>query len=324
MRASRFWRSVSRSHRKEAVHRAGTRSSVSEWGRLVHPKDGHRKVFCVLHAYLDDSGTHNSSPVCVVAGYFGTEEHWEAFDREWRKTLDDNGQKEFHANRFWSHVRGSSRQHSAELKGVSEYRGWDKERCDRFVGRLLSIIESHRVFPIGCAVAMEQWKSLTQDERAVLTGAKYDSRGKLTTTGAPNKTYFLPFRYSILAAIDHCTGEERLHCSFDRNDSFSNYALEYFQTMKGLRFEGYRRLGEIFFPGSEDATPIQAADLLAYEWNQYARQRLEADWGAVNLSPILSRAIKNRKRPSADCKLFHKQGLDVVLRDFRKKRRAVT
>src|SRR5207245_2725076 len=101
---------------RKHVRRTEELSSVSCWGMLVHPKGDHPKVFCVLHAYLDDSGTHDSSPICVVAGYFGTEEQWKAFDRKWRKTLDDNGQKEFHANRFWSHVRGS---------GVSEYRGWD-------------------------------------------------------------------------------------------------------------------------------------------------------------------------------------------------------
>src|ERR1019366_10327341 len=118
---------------------------------LVHPKDGHLKVFCVLHAYLDDSGTHDSSPVCVVAGYFGSERHWIRFDNDWREVLNDNGLKEFHANRFRSHVKGND---------VPEYRGWDAKHDDEFMARLLKTIESHRIFPVGCCVAMREWRTL--------------------------------------------------------------------------------------------------------------------------------------------------------------------
>lgn len=301
----------------------GNAGVVPHWGMLVHPKDAHPKVFCVLHAYFDESGTHGSSRVCVVAGYFATQNQWDAFDRKWRKALQDYRLKEFHATRFWAHVRqlaaSSGKGHGSR---VSEYRRWGKKRCDRFIERLLSIIESHRIFPVGCVLVMREWSSLRQDERAVLTGAEQDPGGRLKTAGAARKPYFLPFRFSILAAAIHCAAKQRLHCSFDLNDSFSGYALNYFKTMKGLRFEKYRRLGEIFFTTSEEATPVQAADLLAYEWNQYACQRLDANSGPANPSPILSRAIKNMKRRS-DCKLFDRRGMDAALRDYRQKRGVV-
>src|SRR5437870_2983070 len=81
-------------------------SSVPYWGMLVHPKDGHSKVFCVLHAYLDDSGSHAQAPILILAGYYGSENQWKKFDLQWRKAIDSEGLREFHANRFWAHYRG--------------------------------------------------------------------------------------------------------------------------------------------------------------------------------------------------------------------------
>src|SRR5271163_3151782 len=106
---------------------------VVHWGRLVHPKDGHEKVFCVLHAYLDDSGTHNGARVCTVAGYFGSEKQWIKFDRDWRSALNEEHLDEFHANRFWSSFKG---------RPVTEYKGWDSERSKKFIFRLLEILGS--------------------------------------------------------------------------------------------------------------------------------------------------------------------------------------
>ena len=67
--------------------------------------DGHRKVFRVLHAYLDDSGTHEDSPIVVIAGYFGSERHWLRFDREWRKILEEEQLGACPSNPVYSDLR---------------------------------------------------------------------------------------------------------------------------------------------------------------------------------------------------------------------------
>src|SRR5271170_6867835 len=108
-----------------------TVSSVPYWGGLVHPKDGRSKVFCVLHAYLDDSGTHDSSPVCVVSGYFGSERHWRIFDEKWRAVLGSFEIEEFHANKFWAYTNGAN---------ITEHRGWDDDKCARLIESLLETI----------------------------------------------------------------------------------------------------------------------------------------------------------------------------------------
>ncbi len=293
-----------------------TLSSVPYWGMLVHPKDGHQKVFCVLHAYLDESGTHDSSPLCVIAGYFGSERHWNKFDLKWRKVLDSEGIEEFHANRFWSFVGGAN---------ISEYRGWDKGRCNAFLRALLNVIwESHRIFPVCCTVVMADWHALSKDERAYLTGASFDSTGELLKPGAPNKPYFLPFLTVISIVMGYCNPGHRTHFSFDQSKSFSGYALQYFREIKGWGadrgnelLEHYGRIGEIFFPDSKDATPIQAADLLAFETYQYGIERLRAGNLVIDPRPALHTAISNMRNLSNDSKMFDPTGFQLMLATYR-------
>jgi Protein of unknown function (DUF3800) len=297
----------------EARRLSETISSVPYWGMLVHPKDGHPKVFCVLHAYLDDSGTHDSSPVCVVAGYFGSERHWTTFDAKWRAILDSFGIEEFHANKFWACVEGAN---------VTEFRGWDDAKCGSLIRSLLNLIsESKRIYPVGCLVDMNEWKSLTRDERAFLTGARYDSAsGSLKSPGAANKTYFLPFLTTIADALDHCNWGQLMHFTFDASKSFSAYALDYFQQIKATQMDNFRKMGEIFFADSKKATPVQAADLLAYEIYRYGIRKLEAGNARISPSTAMVYAMENA-RDRKSIPMYEKFSMGKALERFRSDQR---
>ena len=221
----------------------------------------------MLHAYLDDSGTHADSPWCVVAGYFGSERHWKRFDREWQIALESEGVEEFHANRFWASVGGND---------IPEYRGWSRERSNRFVGRLLDVIgSSHRISPVCCAVLMEEWHKLAKDERAYLTGGAHNQQGQIVTPGAPNKPYFLPFLTAISMVLDYCNPGQLVDFSFDQSRHFSGYALKYFEEIKKWDLEKFKRMGDVLVVDSKRATPVQAADLLAFESYRYGLARLK-------------------------------------------------
>lgn len=263
----------------------------------------------VLHAYLDDSGTHSDSPWCVIAGYFGSEQKWTRFHSKWRSVLDSFGVEEFHANRFWSAVDGGN---------ISEYRGWDKERASKFIQKLLNVIEdSTRIFPVSCSVQMEEWNKLTRNEKAYLTGARHDSQGTLLTPGAPNKPFFLPFLTAISTVMDYCNPGHAVNFSFDSSPHFSGYAAQYFEELKSWDIEKYKRLGTIRFEDSKKATPVQAADLLAYEGYQYGMARLGAGMKAMNPRPALQTAISNVRHLQNDCKMFDKLGFNLLLAAFR-------
>jgi Protein of unknown function (DUF3800) len=274
---------------------------------LVHPKDGHPKVFCVLEAYLDDSGTHSNSTICVVAGYFGGEHRWTKFDREWRRELDSQGIKEFHANRFWGRENG---------KMFGEYEGWSNERASKFLSKLLAIINSHRIYPIGAAVLMSEWEKLTDDEKNYLTGAAYVS-GKYALGGAKKKSYFLPFTWAIRCVESHCNEGQRVHFFFDSSNFFSSYALEYYRLIKEISPNRRDKLGDIDFPDSHSATPIQAADLLAYRINRYATKKFSGKYRNVKPDNTLRSAIAREKPGRLNFPLFDKASLDKALVEFR-------
>jgi hypothetical protein len=260
----------------------------------------------------DDSGTHSNSSWCVMAGYFGSERHWNRFDYNWRKVLDAEGLEEFHANRFWAAVSGSN---------VPEYRGWDKERANKFIARFLKVIQgAQRIFPFSCAVLMEEWQKLSQDERAYLTGGAQDQEGKIVTPGAPNKPYFLPFLTVISTALDYCNAGHVMHFSFDQSRDFSGYARQYFNEIRTWNLPKYERMGDISFVDSEKSTPVQAADLLAFETYRYGLARLKVNLRAVNPRLVLNTAVGNIRNPRNDAKMFDRRGFDLVLEHFRYRR----
>ena len=40
-----------------------------------------------LITYLDESGTHDQSPISVMAGYLGTDTQWKQFEADWTALL---------------------------------------------------------------------------------------------------------------------------------------------------------------------------------------------------------------------------------------------
>lgn len=51
----------------------------------------------LLTTYLDESGTHDTSPISIMAGYLGTAKQWGAFDAEWIALLRSAGVGHVHA-----------------------------------------------------------------------------------------------------------------------------------------------------------------------------------------------------------------------------------
>jgi hypothetical protein len=267
----------------------------------------------LLRAYLDDSGTHADSKVCVLAGYFGGQRQWVKFEEEWRKVLDEHGLDEFHAHRFWSAASG---------KNVSAYSGWNRQREANFLQRLLAIINSFRIHPFGSAVVMQDWDALPIDEKRVLTGAAYKD-GEPVLSGARKKPFFLPFVHAIQKAASYCHEHTKISFYFDRNDACSAYAADYFSFLASLPgHPATPTLGEIEFVDSKSNPPIQAADLLAYEINRYLNEKLTKGVTELNPRPTLRKAIFKAKSWKRDLVLWDKRGMDIALRRYRMQKEA--
>jgi hypothetical protein len=102
------------------VVRLSQHSKIDELVRLVHPRDGHKKVFAMIDAYLDESGIHDGAKVCVIAGYFGGPGQMKRFERAWKETLAKYSfpMKDFHAKDLIK-----SQKHLPMLKSLAKTAG---------------------------------------------------------------------------------------------------------------------------------------------------------------------------------------------------------
>ncbi len=262
-----------------------------------------------MRVYLDESGIHDGADICAIAGYFGDQLAWEEFEGEWRSTLKEFGVPEFHAKCFWARDKKGQR--------VSPYTELDDARASMFINRLLGTIKDCRIYPVGAAVVGNEWRSLSENERRYLTGAEIKNR-KFGTSGAPSKSYFLPFLQAVQRVARYCRNNEKAHFFFGLDRTFSDYACSCYQDILRLGTGWSSSLGPIQFPRSIDVTPLQASDLLAYQIYKYAIKRL-SHWDHTTEShPELESALTRLKDPDNDFKLFDKRSLNAALEQFRK------
>jgi hypothetical protein len=285
--------------------------TIEQLASTFHPLNGcYKKILAIMKAYLDESGIHAGAKMCAIAGYFGHENSWKKFEKLWPPVLKEFGVPEYHAKRFFARDKNGNR--------IGEYTGWNDRKATHFYGRLLKVVTECRVFPVASVIVSNEWKALNQNERRYLTGGQVKN-GKFITSGAPSKSYFLPFLMVVTIVGDYCLEGELANLFFGLDKSFSGYALDYFKKIQKLKGDYCRHLGSIDFPPAANTYPLQAADLLAYETYQYSLKRLEYDRYPLRAGTALARAMSRIKNPDMDFKLFDKIGIDLALEDFRSK-----
>src|SRR5262249_1516457 len=83
----------------------------------------------LLTAYLDESGTHETSPISVMAGYLGTADQWRAFDADWTVQVQTAGLRHVHAVDLF--------------KRKKQFKEWPAERVNALAVQLDGVIARH-------------------------------------------------------------------------------------------------------------------------------------------------------------------------------------
>lgn len=220
---------------------------IDEFARIVHPRDGHRKVFAMIDAYLDESGIQTGAAMCAIAGYFGEQKHFRPFERDWKKVLAKFDVKlaELHAKDFVKDDR-----HKQLIKSLSA-----------------TIAQHKKIRPVSFGVVVNDFYSFSLDQRKFLTGATL-RRGKFVSTGSPNKPYFVPFQLCVRVVTDHTPSGAKAHFFFGLDSTFSGYATALFKQMETPNehsdWQSRDRLGDPSFPKASETPQLQAADLLVH------------------------------------------------------------
>ena len=183
-------------------------------------------------AYFDASGSPDDTVAVVVAGFVAPVEQWTEFDRNWSDCLKDFGVSALHMREFAHSLR-----EFASWKGVE-----DKRR--RFLSRLISIIRTRVWHSFASAVVMDDYR-------------KVDSKYKLSEFSKP---YTLAGGTCVAKLTRWrkrwTSPQDTLEIVFEDGDKDKGDLIRALKQHEGI---------EPKFLNKKQATPFQAADLLAYE-----------------------------------------------------------
>jgi hypothetical protein len=99
----------------------------------------------LLAAYLDESGTHDTSPISIMAGYLGTAEQWRAFDADWMAFVRSVGVNV----------------HAVDLfKRTRAFKGWPAERVNAFAMQLDGVIARHLQLDFSVIVRDDDYRAI--------------------------------------------------------------------------------------------------------------------------------------------------------------------
>jgi hypothetical protein len=256
---------------------------IDEFANLVHPRDGHKKIFAMLDAYLDESGIHTDAAVCVIAGYFGGRSQLRKLEIAWKRVLQrfNFPLRDFHAKNLFGKPK-----HAPMLSALTE-----------------AISEQKKVHPISMGIVVDDFNNFSLDRRKWMTGGRVDTNGKWINSGCPSKPYFVPFTVCLSRITDYASVGGKAHFFFGLDRGFAEYALALFKQIKTQLAQGIYlesewkskdRLGDADFPMASQTPQLQAADLFVHLTYQRILQHYSSgDWAAAPVSDMLANCVKN-------------------------------
>lgn len=263
--STRFARKCSSPSLNEAVQQnVESRLNLSQSGSdhyvtdvlrpLAGASDG--SVFAMFKGFMDESGIGDSDLACTVAGFAGGELTCNKAEDLWKKLVQPIGC--FHAEEFFARHDGKMTEF---YKSISVA---DAEAC---VMRLIDMLKSSGLEPIGMAINANIFRTLSDDEKRYM--ASPDLYGK-TWDQQPKHPYFPCFHYCVTQANQFTPEGEKIYLTFDRQALYAEKARQIFNKFKddlGGKW-GERLGGVVAFASKQDSVLLQAADLLAYSIGQ--------------------------------------------------------
>jgi hypothetical protein len=193
-------------------------------------------------AYFDESGHAASGRFVALAGFVARDEAWAQFDVAWNAALVRNGAPFLHTTDLTNFMR--------------EFEGWTEERRRALMADLMNAIhEAGRIAAVGAVMAVDDFDSLTQEQRARLRDPFFPLFQEVID-GASLEAYFHPPNVTV-------------RMIYSQQDEFAGSARQLFDVMQGRN----ARIGELQFADMRTVPGLQAADLLSFEFARYYRNK---------------------------------------------------
>jgi hypothetical protein len=236
----------------------------------------------MLAAYFDESGIHSGCPALTVAGWLSTELQWKKFQKEWDDALQDAGLTYFHMTDY------ENRQGS--------YKHWTNPKREAVLKTLHKIIRKRAIIPVSASVPIQLYKDIRQNY------------------AKPNSPYIFCVHQCLLQ-LEVWARENRdnrnVKYVFERGSGFGNDLSGLFQHLMKDPIKKHRfRLASWQFGDKRMLTPLQAADLLAYESN---KEMLNFIVPGTDIRPIRKSALNLVKGNNMHCVHFGKDALNSAM-----------
>lgn len=198
-------------------------------------------------AYIDESGTHEGSPAVVLAGYVSTADRWEAFDHQWKAALSKYGIEFFHMADF--------------AQGQEQFRGWSENRRRECLKQLHDIICDNAIGSVGYGLSRAAYDAIVCAKADDFMGGPYGLLASLLLIDFSALLRLLGVR--TLVAYRFESGA----------DGIGQVATIFGRNLESPGHSEFHRLMSFGTENKRKFTPLQAADILAYElYEQLPRQ----------------------------------------------------
>ena len=232
----------------------------------------------MLVGYFDESGLDDRSPSFWLAGYVAHISNWFEFSRAWNHAIENHGVDTLHTTDL--------------VNGWKTFSGWPPERRTALLDDVISIINSSDIHGFGAGVVKADY------ERAIVNTGFSKEAG--WTPEWWRQPYLLAFQQCVVGVVlkaDVLAKSERINFVFDQQGTYGSRCQSVFASMSdGAVWPRGDRLGSVEFRPKRGCTPLQAADLLAYELRKRLDHRLTEPERAVRRSMArLSRSVASSR-----------------------------
>ena len=203
----------------------------------------------ILTTYIDESGTHNSSAISVMAGYVAASAQWENFDADWTSLVQKAGAHHIHAVDLF--------------KRANHFKGWKADDVNSLAVSLNSVISKN--LPLGFAAIIRD-----DDYKAIYGAGPHPRRPqKDTKYGVCFRAClaFLPsFIASELKLDSQSIPTKQTTINFVLEDGHKNVgdARRLFDKYKADVLPEWKNLVGTMDTSTKNIAATQAADFLAY------------------------------------------------------------
>ena len=198
----------------------------------------------ILTAYLDESGTHDGSPVTVMAGMLANARQWEAFERDFRLIKARHRFQIFHTKKF--------------KKKDGDFAGWTDGQCLALMSELAPLTAT--AFTEGVSVTLDN-----TDYEAEFRAGEKPRRMRLDSRyGFCFRNCLIFFAIEGLKRV-HRGQYPKLHFVLESGHKNAGDALRIFNEVKAeLEANGCDMLCDLLFADKDKCDPLMMADFLAH------------------------------------------------------------